>query len=138
MNCKKLILATVLGFVVMFLISGLWYLIIMKGYYNEQFSEVFRQESKMIWIAIGYLVGAFLLALIYPIGYKGGAPMNEGLRFGILMGLLIALPMGLTLYGVYTIPLIPTIINIVYQVVEKGIGGLFIGLVYGKSSKSAS
>jgi len=134
MNCKKLILATVLGFVVMFLISGLWYLIIMKGYYNEQFSEVFRQESKMIWIAIGYLVGAFLLALIYPIGYKGGAPMNEGLRFGILMGLLIALPMGLTLYGVYTIPLIPTIINIVYQVVEKGIGGLFIGLVYGKSS----
>ena len=134
MNCKKLILATVLGFVVMFLISGLWYLIIMKGYYNEQFSEVFRQESKMIWIAIGYLVGAFLLALIYPIGYKGGAPMNEGLRFGILMGLLIALPMGLTLYGVYAIPLIPTIINIVYQVVEKGIGGLFIGLVYGKSS----
>ena len=134
MNCKKLILATVLGFVVMFLISGLWYLIIMKGYYNEQFPEVFRQESKMIWIAIGYLVGAFLLALIYPIGYKGGAPMSEGLRFGILMGLFIALPMGLTLYGVYTIPLIPSIINIVYQVVEKGIGGLFIGLVYGKSS----
>ena len=134
MNGKKLILATVLGFVVMFLISGLWYLIIMKGYYNEQFSEVFRQESKMIWIAIGYLVGAFLLALIYPIGYKGGEPVNEGLRFGVLMGLIISLPMGLVLYGVYTVPLAPTFVNIIYQVVEKGIGGLFIGLVYGKRS----
>ncbi len=134
MNGKKLVLATLLGFVVMFLISGLWYMVIMKGYYGEQFSEVNRQEFNMVWIAIGYLVCAFLLAVIYPIGYKGGTPANEGLRFGILMGLIISLPMGLVLYGVYNIPLIPTIVNIIYQVVEKGIGGIIIGLAYGKRS----
>lgn len=134
MNGKKLVLATLLGFVVMFLISGLWYMVIMKGYYGEQFSEVNREEFNMVWIAIGYLIGAFLLAVIYPIGYKSGAPVNEGLRFGVLMGLVISLPMGLVLYGVYNIPLIPTIVNIIYQVVEKGIGGIFIGLVYGKRS----
>ena len=132
MKGTKLVLATVLGFVVMFLVSGLWYLVIMKGYYNEQFSEVYRLEHKMSWIAIGYLIGAFLLAAIYPIGYKSGEPGQEGLRFGILAGLLMALPMGLTIYGVYTIPLAPTVINIIYQVVEKGIGGTVIGLVYEK------
>ena len=74
MNGKKLALATLVGFVVMFLISGLWYMVIMKGYYGEQFSEVNREEFNMVWIAIGYLVGAFLLAVIYPIGYKSGSP----------------------------------------------------------------
>jgi len=136
MNAKKLVLAWLAGFVVMFLLSGLWYLVIMKNYYQVQFSEVNRAEPMILWIFLGYLIAAFLMAYIYPIGYKGGSPAGEGLKFGILIGLLMALPVGLIFYGAYTIPLSGTFVDIIYQVIEKSIGGVIIGLVYGRSKQA--
>jgi uncharacterized membrane protein YjgN (DUF898 family) len=131
MKSNKWVLAWLIGFIVMFLVSGLWYLMLMADYNSVQFSEVQRAEFKTLWIIIGYIVGAFLLAIIYPIGYKGGAPIKEGLRFGLLMGLVIALPYGLVLHAIYMIPLEGALVNTIYQVVEKCIGGMVIGLVYG-------
>lgn len=135
MNCGKLIIAWLAGFVVMFLLSGLWYMVIMQSYYAEQFSEVARAEPVMIWIGLGYLVAALLMAFIYPLGYKGGMPAAEGLKFGILIGLIMAVPIGLIMYGVNTIPLGATMVDTIYQVVEKSVGGLVIGLVFGKGAK---
>lgn len=138
MNTKKLALSALSGFVVMFAISGLWYMVAMKGYYNDQFADVNRAEFKMLWIVIGYLVWALLMAYVYPIGYKGGAPLNEGLRFGVLVGLISVLPLMLVLYGVYILPLTPTLVDIIYQVVEKGVGGIVIAMVYGSGAGSTS
>ena len=131
MNVKKLVMSAIAGFIVMFIISGLWYMVLMKGYYNDQFADVYRPEFKMVWIVIGYLVWAFLMAYIYPIGYKGGPPVKEGLKFGILVGLISVLPIGLVLYGAHTVPLTGTLVDAIYHVVEKGIGGIVIGVVYG-------
>ncbi len=122
----------------MFLLSGLWYMVIMGNYYSEQFAEVNRTETMMIWIVLGYLVASFLMAYIYPFGYKDGTPTKEGLRFGIFMGLIMALPAGLVFYGVYTIPFLGILINTTYQVVEKTIGGVVIGLVFGRSAEARS
>ncbi len=138
MNVKKLVMSAIAGFIVMFIISGLWYLVLMKGYYNDQFADVNRPEFKMVWIVIGYLVWAFLMAYIYPIGYKGGPPVKEGLKFGILIGLISVLPIGLVLYGAHTVPLTGTLVDAIYHVVEKGIGGIVIGVVYGNITESTS
>jgi len=138
MNVKKLVMSAIAGFVVMFIISGLWYMVLMKGYYNNQFADVYRPEFKMVWIVIGYLVWAFLMAYIYPIGYKGGPPVKEGLKFGILVGLISVLPIGLVLYGAHTVPLTGTLVDAIYHVVEKGIGGIVIGVVYGNITESTS
>ncbi len=138
MNVKKLVMSAIAGFVVMFIISGLWYLVLMKGYYNDQFADVNRPEFKMVWIVIGYLVWAFLMAYIYPIGYKGGPPVKEGLKFGILVGLISVLPISLVLYGAHTVPLTGTLVDAIYHVVEKGIGGIVIGIVYGNITESTS
>ena len=134
MNSKKLLLTFVAGFIVMFALSGLWYLVIMKGFYSEQFSDVQRPEFNMVWITVGYLIAAILLAYIYPHGYKGGPPMKEGMKFGLLMGLLMALPISLLHLGVYNVPLTGSLVDTLYQVVEKIAGGITIGLVYGKGS----
>ncbi len=135
MNIGKVILAWIAGFVVMFLLSGLWYMVLMESYYSEQFSDVARTEPMMLWIAAGYLVAALLMAIIYPMGYKGGTPAGEGLKFGILVGLLMAVPTGLIFYGVNTIPPSGTMVDTIYQVVDKGIGGIVIGLVFGRGQK---
>ncbi len=135
MNIKKLVSAWLAGFIVMFSLSGLWYMVLMPDYYSVQFADVARAEPLFTWIVLGYLVVSFLLAYIYPIGYKGKSPLKEGLRFGFFMGLIIALPMGLILYGVHTYPLTATLVDIIYLVVEKTIGGIVIGFVYGSSAE---
>lgn len=136
MKAKKLIMATIVAFVIMVLLSSLWYMVIMGDYYNQEFTEVQRPEFKMVWIFIGYLVGAFLMAYIYPLGYQGGSPANEGMRFGLLIGLITALPSALVYYGVWTIPFGPTLIDVIYLIIEKIVGGLVIGLIYGKGASS--
>ncbi len=131
MNSKKLVFAWLAGFVAMFLLSGLWYMVLMSDYYATQFADVSRAEPLFIWIVLGYLVGSFILAYIYPVGSKGGSPLKEGLRFGFFMGVLIAVPFMFIAYAINTIPLSGTIVDTIYQIVEKMIGGAVIGYVYG-------
>jgi hypothetical protein len=134
-DTKKLITAGISSFIVMFSLSGLWYMVLAANYYSEQYAVIERAAPLFAWIVLAYLVLSFLLAYIYPFGFKGNSPMKEGLRFGFIMGLVIALPMGFIYYAVYTFPLSGTLIDIIYQVVEKTIGGGVIGFVYGSSAK---
>ena len=138
MNVKKLLIAWLAGFIIMSLLSGLWYMVLMSDYNHVQFADVERAEFLFIWIVIGYLALSLLMAYLYPIGYKGKSPTKEGLRFGLLMGLVIAIPYSLILYATYTIPLTATLIDIVYQVVEITIVGIVIGYVYGSGAKAGS
>ncbi len=138
MNVKKLVLAGLAGFVIMLLLNGLWHMVLMSDYYRTNFADVERAEPIIIWIVIAALVGSFLLAYIYPFGYKGGSPIKEGMRFGLLMGLVMAVPSMLSLYGVYTIPLTGTLIEIIFQIVLVTIGGIVIGFVYGSGAKARS
>ena len=136
MNSKKLIFAWLAGFVAMFALSGLWYMVLMPDYYSTQFADVSRAEPLFTWIVLGYLVVSFLLAYIYPVGYKGGSPLTEGLRFGFFMGLLIAVPAMFIAYAVNTLPLSGSMVDTIYQIVEKTVGGGVIGYVYGGSAKA--
>lgn len=131
MDPKKLIFSWVAAFIAMFSLSGLWYLVLMADYYNEQFAAINRAEPVMIWIVLSYIITTFLMAYIYTVGYKGGTPIKEGLRFGILIGLIMALPSGLIFNAVYNVTFVPTLVDIIYQVIEKCIGGIVIGVVYG-------
>lgn len=136
MNTKKLITAWIASFIVMFLLSGLWYTILMPEYYSAQFANVSRAKPLLIWIVLGYLIVSFLMAYIYPIGYKGKSPLSEGLRFGFFMGLILSLPTAFILYGVHTIPLSGALVDTLYLVVEKTIGGIVIGYVYGSGAEA--
>lgn len=138
MNTKKLFLAGIVGFVVMFSISGLWYMLLMSGFYETEGSAVNKAEVSFLFIALGYLVMSFLMAYVYPFGYKGGPPVKEGLRFGIVMGLLIWLSANLVLYGAYNVTLSMTLVDSVYHIVEEGIGGLVIALIYGSTEGGQS
>ena len=64
-----------------------------------------------------------LMAYLYPKGYSEGSPVGEGLKFGILIGLIWILPLGL-------------ILDAVWHLVEEGAGGIVIGLVYGRNARA--
>jgi len=134
MNGKKWFLAGLAGFAVMFALSGLWYMVLMSKFYRAQDQGIMREQFNFLFIVLGYIVLAFLMSLIYPVGYKGGSPAKEGLRFGVLIGLVVWLTANLTIHGVLKNTLASALVDSVWHIVEQGIGGIAIALVYGKSS----
>ena len=139
MDTKKMILSTLAGFVAMFALAYLWHVIVMGSFYDEQFANTARAAPQFPFIVLAYLVLAILMAYIYPIGYKGGTAVSEGIKFGILIGLLSALPSNLVTYGVSNVPsLAGPIVDAIWHVLEQGVGGIVVALVYGRNQAPAA
>ena len=137
MSTKKCLLAWLLGFLAMFILSGIWYMLIMEEFYKTHCYISARESPLMAYIALGYVVLALLMAYLYPIGYKDGPPAREGFRFGALIGVLWILPYSLVLYGATnsgTRMLI--LVDTIWHIVEQGIGGIVIGTIYGRIAPS--
>lgn len=136
MNAKKMLFALIAGFVTMFLLSGLWHMLIMADFYEANGASNAFTEPKMQYIVFGYLILALLMSYMYPQGYKGDSPVVEGLKFGVLMGLLWILPIGVVLFGVMESSGTLLIVDAAWHIAEQGIGGIVIGLVYGSQIPS--
>ena len=133
---KKMILAWLGAFVVMFLLSGVWHDPLMGEYNAVNYSEVILpdEDFSLPLIAVGYMIQAFLLAYIFPIGFGGGSAVKEGLRFGVILGSLFALPGAFIFAAVYKMPLEANIIDAIYHIVEFSVGGIVIAKIYGSGS----
>jgi len=136
MDGKKLIYAALAGFVVMWILSGIWYMVLMKDFFEEAMAGVYNanailDEPNLVFIVIGYLIYAFIMAYIFPIGYKGGSAISEGLKFGAIVGVLITVPMTFINMGLLSASVTPALVDAIYQIVEKAIGGIVIAKVYG-------
>ena len=126
---KKLTLATLLSGFGMWVVAGIWHNLIMANLYKE----VHATHEGIGILLIAYFILALLMGYIYPLGYKGKNPVIEGLRFGIIIGLLWVMPHGLAMAGAHGESIIYVIKNSIWHMVEQGIGGIIIGLVYGKN-----
>ena len=99
MNTKKLLLAWLATFVVTFVLAGLWHVVLLGDFYRTNDVALARAEQNMLFVALGQLILAFLMAFAYPIGYKGGSPVKEGFRFGALIGIIWMLPWSVQMHG---------------------------------------
>ena len=126
------------AFVVMFGLSGLWHQVLMAEFYAAILPSVARAEPNMVIIAFGYLITAVVMALLYPLGYKGSSGVAEGLRFGAVIGLLWWLPANVVLSGVYETTLTSGLVDGVWHVVEGAAGGIVVGLVHARGARTAS
>ena len=126
---KKLTLATLLSGFGMWVVAGIWHNLIMANLYKE----VHATHEGIGILLIAYFILALLMGYIYPLGYKGKNPVIEGLRFGIIIGLLWVMPHGLAMAGAHGESIIYVIKNSIWHMVEQGIGGIIIGLVYRKN-----
>jgi uncharacterized membrane protein YvlD (DUF360 family) len=129
MKTKKFMLAALLACVVMWLLAGLWHEIIMAQFYQRE-TEASHEGTGIILIA--YLVLGVIMAYIYPIGYKGNKPALEGLRFGFVIGILWVFPHELVMAGAHGNSISYVFKNALWHLVEQGVGGMVIGIVYGK------
>ena len=128
MNLKKIVLASLAGGIGMWILAGIWHELILANFY-ENATQATHEGTGIILVA--YLVLGALMAYLYPLGYKGGRPVIEGLRFGMVIGLLWVFPHELAMAGAHGEPLSYVFKNAGWHMVEQGIGGIIIGLLYG-------
>ena len=138
MNIKKMLYAWVAGAAGMLILGFLWHTVIMGDFYDTHLAAVARDEPMMPFVILGYLVLALLMAYMFPLGYKGGSAVTEGLRFGILIGLLWILPLQLVLHALLNTGLTGALVDAGWHVVEQGVGGIIIAMVYGEGAVSES
>jgi hypothetical protein len=134
-NIKKLILSTLGGSFTMWLLAGLWHQLIMAGFYKQE-THASHEGTGIILIA--YVILGLLMALIYPIGYKGKPPWIEGLRFGALVGILWVFPHELAMAGAHGGAIGYVVKNALWHIFEQGAGGIVIGVIYGRRISSGS
>ncbi len=131
MEVRRLILATVASWVVMMVLFFLWHGQLMASFYADH-APMMRQTPLLRLIGLGYFVLAAVMAVIYPKGYEGGAPWLEGVRFGLFVGILYALPRGLVSYGAEGCHTgLAVVVDAAWHLAEQAVGGLVIGLVHG-------
>ena len=131
MELNKLLAACISSFLIMFVMSAIWYSIVIADFYKTHAPVNARGHDLFTFLVLGYLVQALIMAYIYPQVYEGGHPISEGLKFGMIMGLLCYLPYSLVDYGVNDVSLKLKLVESGWHVIEKGIGGIIIALIYG-------
>jgi hypothetical protein len=97
-----------------------------------QHARVFRPQAEMN-VAFGLaaaVAGFFVFAYAYAKGYEGGAGVVEGLRFGVVVGLLLAAFSVAWNYVVLPVSGALAAAWIVDVIVEMAIYGAVVGLVY--------
>ena len=131
MNFGRVAAAAIAAWVVYLGLSPLVNNVLLADLY-AQHAGVFRPRAEM-HVAFGLasaLAGFFVFAYAYAKGYEGGAGMVEGLRYGVVVGLLLAAFSVAWIYVVLPVSGALAAAWIVDVIVEMAIYGAVAGLVY--------
>jgi hypothetical protein len=133
---KKTLFSIVAATAVMFSLAGLYTGVLAHEFIATHVDpSLMRTPPNLILVAFGYFVLALLMTLLYPrLVRVNGSPAWTGLRFGMMAGVCWLMPYSLVLFGVHKFPYIALPLDFAWALIEQGVGGLVIGLIYGKSN----
>jgi hypothetical protein len=128
------LLASLAAFGVMAVVEWLVHDQLLADIYRET-ASIWRAPSAMRQLAgymwLGWLIFAPFFALIYTYGYQRGKPgWEQGLRFGLLVGLMIAPMSSLMWYVVLPIPGKLAFYWFLDGLVVMVLSGVTVGLIY--------
>ncbi len=132
MNFLRFILAVVAAWFIITLGGALWHEVIFATWYNEWVIGITRVEMPIGYFLITHLMHALVFVYVYYMLYKGGNPIEKGLKFGFLMGILT----GVTITGYYGDFLITSpgwvLLEFAYNVVRALLVGVSTALIFGQ------
>ena len=130
MNIKRYLIASIAVFVAYVVINFIIHSVILMGTYDS-LKGIWRPDmmEKMWVVWIVNLVFAFLFTYIFTKGYENKGWL-EGIRYGLLIGLLVSGVGAFTQYAVYPLPLTLVIQWFVYGLIQITICGIVAALIY--------
>lgn len=137
MTAKNRILATLVGFVVLFLLGWLFYGFLLMDFYESNTgaaSGVMRSDEDMIWWALilGNVFQAYFLVYIFG-NWANIASFSAGLKAGLVIGLILGLAFNLSMYGTTNIMnMTSALVDPIVSAVMMGVTGGAVGAMLGR------
>jgi hypothetical protein len=140
MNFPRVGLAAVAAWVLYLFLGFLVHGVLLKDTYM-QYVGVMRPEAQanaILPFCFGAaLVGFFAFAYAYAKGYEGGQGRQEGLRFGVLVGILLCAFGSVWEYMMWPVRVGLLAAWVVDLIVEFAIYGMVVGLIYKPAGANA-
>ncbi|NQU67308.1 MAG: hypothetical protein HQ510_05140 [Candidatus Marinimicrobia bacterium] len=124
-------IATLVSGFAMWITAGLWHNLILPMV-NE---NIEAHHEGLVLMLISYIILAFLMATIYSMIRRSENIVLDGLKIGIIIGVLWVFPHGLAMAGAHNTSVFYEIKNTIWHMVEQGIGGIVIALIMEKNSQ---
>jgi len=139
MNMSRVAMAAVAAWIVDAVYGFCVYGMLLKSEF-ARYPDIYRpdnmQGAYMPYLFGGILIAMFAAAYIYAKGYEGGSGISEGIRFGVLMGILVVGYVCLVNYAVMNVGRHLAGAMALAGLVEWIIAGAVIGLVYKPAGKT--
>ena len=134
---KRTVFAVIAASVAMFSLAGLYTGVLARAFIASHVDQsLLRTPPNLILVFLGYVALALLMSVLYArLVRVTGSPAWSGLRFGMVAAVCWLMPYSLVLFGVYKFPYAALPLDFAWALLEQGIGGLVIGMIYGKSHK---
>jgi hypothetical protein len=140
MNFTRVALAAVAAWVLYMVMGYIVHGVLLRDIYM-QYSGVMRPEaqaSAILPVNFGIvLVGFFAFAYAYAKGYEGGSGLQEGLRFGVLVGIMLCTFASIWQYMVWPVGRRLLAAWLIDYIVEFALYGIVVGLVYRPAPQTA-
>ena len=131
MDVKKLVLTIIVVFAVAYM-AGFFIHVVLLGPDYMAVKEHYRPEGqeKMLWICLAYVSFAVGSVLVYAKGVENKPWLGQGIRFGILMWLVLAVPSFFIAYAVQPVPTILMVKQVLFEGVDKIVLGIITAVLY--------
>jgi len=138
MNLKRRLVPTLGAFVVIWATEFFVHHVCLSEFYKAH-AEWWRPEAEMKSLLplmfLAQVLLAYLLTTVYAKGYEANKPgLAQGLRFGLLIGLLLMAPTSLVKFVVYPYPESLILTWFLGGLVEVMLAGAVIGALYRPTS----
>ncbi|MBA3354627.1 MAG: hypothetical protein H0U18_01555 [Pyrinomonadaceae bacterium] len=84
----------------------------------------------MLWICLAYLAFAVGSVIVYAKGVENKPWLGQGIRFGILIWLILAVPSFFIAYAVQPVPTILMVKQVLFEGVDKVLLGIITAALY--------
>lgn len=121
----RMIISSVLSGIVMWVMGGLYHNLILPAV-NQ---SMHPHHEGLLMVLIAYIILGLLMGIMYIHARKTKKPMLIGLKVGVLTGVLWVFPHGLTMAAVHESSTAYEAWNMLYHVLEQGLGGIIIGRI---------
>jgi hypothetical protein len=140
MNFPRVALAATAAWVLYLGVSFVVHGILLADIYMQHLGAMRPESEAQGILPVGFafaLLGFFAFAYTYAKGYEGGSGMQEGLRFGVLVGLLLCC-FG-TIWDYMVWPMSPRLAAawMVDYIIEFAAYGALVGAIYRPATRHA-
>ena len=138
MKTKKLILATLSFFVLTMAMAFPWHLIWFHDVYTRV-GAVTRAEPIIPFGMIAVGLQGLVIAYLYPFYYRGGHPVLQGIKFSLVIGLMVYTVMVFATAAKMQIEPVSTFILYctAFSLIHFTVTGAALGLIYGRLDTGA-